>query len=245
MNSSRYRLLTAVPAAVPLIADSGGFLLMALLFDELALRFQLWSMANLLLAVAVYLFFGAAVYTLQKLEPATEPEQARLPDWLWSRPLQATFGVLFAVVMMIIFSYQLGYLDLLPLLDIRRLGSGESAALLALAPGAWFAFALFYTLLLISTFDTAVPRQASHYPWLALVALFITNSMLLLIAANLRVLLGQSGATGNVFFLPVFLLLLLLFAPPRLIYLRRQPRASAYAGLLLLLVYSAALTVYR
>jgi hypothetical protein len=232
-------------AAVPYLADAAGFLLLALLFTPLSARLQTWSTGNVLVLAAVYLLFCGGIYLLRKLEPAPgAADRLFLPAWWWSAPVQGTFGVLFGLMMMLAFTHQLGYLEIMPLIDVRKMGSGEAAAFFGLAPAAWLAFSLLYTLLLVSSFETAVPAHSRYYGLPALASLLAANLMLLLLAAEIRVLLAELGVGQNGWlFLPVLVVLGLLFAPARLWYLSRQPQWGTAVTFTLLLLFAAYLVV--
>jgi hypothetical protein len=235
--------ITAVAwrAAVPYLADGVAYLMLALLLPATTNRLQTWSTGNVLLLAAVYLLFCAGVYLLRKLEPAPGQRNGlALPAWLWSRPVQGAAGLLFALAMMFAFTHQLGYLEIMPLIDVRKMGSGEAAAFFGLAPAAWLAFSLFYTLLLVSSFETAVAAHSRYYEFLALASLLATNLMLFVVAAESRVLLAELGVGQNGWlFLPVLVALGLLLAPARFWYLSRQPQRGAAVSFLLLLLFAA------
>jgi hypothetical protein len=226
--------------AAPYLADAAGFLLLALLLTPLSARLQTWSTGNVLLLAAVYLLFCGGVYLLRKLEPAPGGAARSFPAWWWSAHVQGSLGVLFGLTMMLAFTHQLGYLELMPLIDVRKMGSGEAAAFFGLAPAAWLAFSLLYTLLLVSSFETAVPAHSRYLPLLALASLLAGNLMLLLLAAEIRVLLAELGVGRNGWlFLPVLLALGLLFAPARLWFLSRQPQRGTAVTFTLLLLFAA------
>jgi hypothetical protein len=231
--------------AVPYLADGAGFLLLALLFAPLSARLQTWSTGNVLLLAGVYLLFCTGVYLLRKLEPAPgAAARSFLPARWWSAHVQGALGVLFGLAMMLAFTHQLGYLEIMPLIDVRKMGSGEAAAFFGLAPAAWLAFSQLYTLLLVSSFETAVPARARYAPLLALASLLAINVMLLVVAAEIRALLAELGMGQNGWlFLPVLVVLGLLFAPARILYLCRQPHRGAAVTFTLLLLFAAYLVV--
>jgi hypothetical protein len=226
--------------AVPYIADGTGLLLLALLLPGVSERLQTWSTTNVLLLAAVYLLFCGGVYLLRKLEPAPGyGKRPAFPSWLWSPSLQGALGVLFGLALMLAFTHQLGYLEIMPLIDVGKLGSGEAAAFFGLAPAAWLAFSLLYTLLLVSTFETAVAAHSRYYALLTVASLLAAHLMLLLVTAEARVLLAEVGAGGSGrLFLPVLVALFLLFTPARLWYLSRQPQAGAFVSYIFLLLFA-------
>jgi hypothetical protein len=209
----------------------------------LVARLETLSGLNALLLSGAYVLFCTAVYAIQKLEPfpqtkaqRSQPPQSRLDSWL-SPKLLGALGVLFGLAMMFSFTYQMGYLDALWTFNSRSLNSGETAAFLAMAPGAWLGFSLFYMLLLISTFEPAVKWGDGRYRQISMLALLTINLLLVLTTAQARVIVLALGLDGQWAALPLaFGLGALLFGPPRLLFLRKlsHPGGAVSATLLFL-----------
>jgi len=239
LNARRQWRLAFLPPLADLVALS------ALLFflPTLVAQFERLSGLNALLLSGAYVLFCTAVYVIQKLEPFPQanpqrprPLRSRLDSWL-SPKLLGALGVLFGLAMMFSFTYQLGYLEALWTFNSRSLNSGETAAFLAMAPGAWLGFSLFYMLLLISRFEPAVMWGDGRYRQISLLSLLTINLLLVLTTAQARVIVLELGLSGQWLLLPIaFGLWLLLFGPPRLLFLRKlsHPGGTVSAVLLFL-----------
>jgi hypothetical protein len=226
-------------ALLPPLTDAVALAALFALLPVLLARLEQLSGLNALLLSVAYVLFCLAVYAVQKLEPDPRANADKLiPDSWFTPKLLGVLGVLFGLIMMFSFTYQLGYLYALAAFNSRSLNSGETAAFLAMAPGAWLGFSLFYMLLLISTFEPAVMRGDGRYRQISLLALLTINLLLILMTAQARVVFLELGLTGQWLLLPVvFGLWLLLFVPPRLLFLRKMAYPSGVISLLALLLY--------
>ena len=220
------------------LADLVALSALLFFFPAFVAQFERLSGVNALLLSGAYLLFCTAVYAIQKLEPFPQAElqRPRLDSWL-SPKLLGALGILFGLAMMFSFTYQMGYLDALWTFDSRSLNSGETAAFLAMAPGAWLGFSLFYMLLLISRFEPAVTWGDGRYRQISMLSLLTINLLLVLMTAQARVIVLALGLDGQWLLLPVaFGLWALLFGPPRLLFLRKlsHPGGTVSAVLLFL-----------
>jgi hypothetical protein len=142
-------------------------------------------------------------------------------------------AIFFALMLAVLILQQLGYWDSIFVADDRILGAGESSAFFVYGPGAWIAAALFYVLVLSASVRVTIVELSRNYIALALLGLLGVNGMLLLGTAVLQstqLFSGWPGAIG------AFVLLVLLFAPPRVWFLAKRPSllgAVSYLGLLL------------
>jgi hypothetical protein len=244
LNARRQWRLAFLPPLADLVALSA----LLFFFPAFVAQFERLSGMNALLLSGAYVLFCTAVYAIQKLEPfpqaepqrprplRSRPLRSRLDSWL-SPKLLGALGVLFGLAMMFSFTYQMGYLDALWAFNSRSLNSGETAAFLAMAPGAWLGFSLFYMLLLISTFEPAVTWGDGRYRQISMLSLLTINLLLVLMTAQARVIVLALGLDGQWLLLPVaFGLWALLFGPPRLLFLRKlsHPGGTVSAVLLFL-----------
>jgi hypothetical protein len=234
MNARRQWRLAFLPPLADMVALSA----LLFFFPAVVAQFERLSGLNALLLSGAYVLFCTAVYTIQKLEPFPQAEPKRgLMDSRFAPKLLAALGILFGLAMMFSFTYQLGYLEALWTFNSRSMNSGETAAFLAMAPGAWLGFSLFYMLLLISSFEPAVKWGDGRYRQISLLSLLTINLLLVLMTAQARVIVLALGLDGQWLLLPIaFGLWLLLFGPPRLLFLRKlsHPGGTVSAVLLFL-----------
>jgi hypothetical protein len=222
--------------AAPIVADGLALLLLLFWLRPLAARLQDQSSLNVLWLGGAYILLWLGVYVIRKLEPA-----AAAPALTWTAPrVRGALGILFGLAMMTAVAWQLGFFDVALTIDPMELGEGEAASFFVFAPSAWLGLSLFYVIVLAFNVTPTIGRGAGNYPWLALAGLLGVNAMLLLATAQLRAIAASIVGGGRLFwFAAAFLTLLLLFGPPRLLYLSRQPRLSAAVTFLVLVAYCA------
>jgi len=203
-----------------------------LLLPRLTESFAIPSGINALWLALAYIWFSVSVLVVRKLEATG----ARRFPYPLAPKARMGLALLFAIGLALAISHQLGYLDTMLEVNPRELGAGESAAFFVLAPGAWLGFSLLYVIFL--SFN--VKENIRPNPLREGLALLGINGMALLAAAELRVVLHLLGVNGR---LPIFLLitlgLLLLIAPPRLIYQRQRPAHWPLISFLLFLSTAA------
>lgn len=231
--------------AVPIVVDAVTLLLHIILLPGMAAQMQTPSGSNALLLVVAYILFCIGVYLVRKLEGQPGAENAwRPPALLLSRQGRGVLAVLFGLALMTAVAQQLGYFELLPVVSARELGEGEAAAYFVFAPGAWLGASLFYILILAFAVKPTISYQSGRYLWATLLGLLGANALLLPATAQIRALIAQAGAGGNLgLAVAAFALFLLLFGPPRLLYLSKQPRLSTLVTFLVLLGYCSWTTI--
>jgi branched-subunit amino acid transport protein len=214
---------------LPLLADVAGVAGLILLLPTLSGLFAEPATINVLIISGAFV-----VYLIRKLEPAADAERvSRLPAWLTQTLTMRLLAIFFALVLAVLILQQLGYWDSIFVADDRILGAGESSAFFVYGPGAWIAAALFYVLVLSASVRVTIEEASRNYTGVALLGLLGVNGMLLLGTAVLQatqLFTGWLGAVG------AFVLLVLLFAPPRVWFLAKRPSLLAtvsYLGLLL------------
>ncbi len=192
-------------ALIALAADALGLLATFLLLPALARQFARLAFVNSVILGGFFLLFLLGIDVLRRLRPA---------PWLRDRRLLFLAG-LFAFLLSTAVAYSVGFLDSVANMNREILDEPSAAIYLLLSPAAWLGLSLIYVLLL-TTESEARPWS----PLRAFLALVAVNAMALALAAVarafwLRLALGSAVLP----ILATLLLALLLFAPPRLIYL--------------------------
>ncbi|MCB8977111.1 MAG: hypothetical protein H6657_06750 [Ardenticatenaceae bacterium] len=222
---------------LPLLADAVGIAVAAWLLPSLAAQFATLSTINVLILGGAFVVYCTAVYLIRKLEPMADAERvSRLPAWLTATRTMRPLAIFFALAVAVIFLQQLGYWDSIFVVDDRILGAGESSSFFVYGPGAWIAASLFYVLVLSASVRVTIDEGSSSYAGLALLALLGVNGMVVLGTAVLQsttFFTGWLGAIGGL------VLLVLLFAPPRVWYLSKRPSLLASVSYLALLLFYA------
>lgn len=222
---------------LPLLADAAGISVAAWLLPSLAAQFANLSTINVLTLGGAFVVYCTAVYLIRKLEPAADAERiSRLPAWLTGTRVMRPLAIFFALGLAVIFLQQFGYWESIFVVDDRVLGAGESSSFFVYGPGAWIAASLFYVLVLSASVRVTIEEESGSYAALALLALLGVNAMVVLGTAVLQsttFFTGWLGALGG------FVLLVLLFVPPRLWYLVKRPSLLAALSYLALLLFCA------
>lgn len=211
-----------------------GYMLVAVVGLPTAVSFfiqhQSETAAFLLIGFIIYCL---AVYLLKRLEPAATPEKTPVwLDWLLQPRILRLLGAAFALLFTTLVAMQLGYFDAIFQIDVRELGSGESASLLTYAPGAWLAGFLIYLLILGSAAPPTILHTNGRYLLWQTLGLVGVNGVVLLVTAVLAAY-NLSWAWA----LPLLLIFIVMFAPPRLVYWQKRPSALS------LLTFAAFLVV--
>lgn len=230
MKPSNALLPSVGPA---LLADATALLALFFLFPALSQRLATPGGGNALLLSAGFLVFCGGVYILRRLQPVEGGG-----EWA-SRHWRAALAVALAFVVSLALAWQLGFFRSGLQVDTRDLGEGGSASYFVYGPGAWLAFSMLYVLVLAFTVRPTVAPAAGRRPAVATVGLLAAHVLLLLLSAQARAVVG--GSAG---WLPaIYPLLLLLFVPPRLLYIARAtifPSPAAYILLGLFLTIAGA-----
>ena len=222
---------------LPLLADAAGVAGVILLLPTLTALFVEPSTINVLIISGAFVVYCTAVYLSRKLEPAADAERlSRLPAWLAEPLTMRLLAILFSLALAVLFLQQFGYWDSIFVVDDRILGAGESSSFCVYGPGAWIGVSLFYVLVLSASVRVTIEEESRNYSGLALLGLLGVNGMLLLgtaVLQSLNVFSGWLGMSG------AFVLLGLLFAPPRIWYLAKRPSLLATFSYLFLLLFCA------
>ncbi len=223
----------------PLLADAAGLVAMFVAFPPLAEQLSEPGGINALLLSGGFIAFCIGVFWLRRLRPVDGGDG----EWA-TRNWRVALAVLFALVMSLAIAWQLGFFRSGLQVDTRDLGEGGSASYFVFGPGAWLGFSALYVLVLAFTVQPSLEPGGGRWATAATLGLLAANTMLLLLSAQARALAGESAV-----WLPLlFAGLLLLFLPPRLLYIARGPGFPSPAGyvtlgLLLMLVGAYALAI--
>lgn len=225
--------------AVPIFVDVVSILIAIAIWPNLMSQFQINNGLNAAIIGLFFLFFCIAVYWLKKLE-TEEPTTIISLQWLSDNKLRA-LGSLFGIALAAGLAHQLGYFDLILEVDDRVLGAGESSAFFVYAPGAWLGAGLIYTLVISSS---SAPRYRVGEPE------YWSRTGLGMFGVNMMLIIGTAELTAVCQSTPVYIatlvvttLLLILFLPPRLIYLKKQDSIGSLAsfGIFLLVLLNLSL----
>ena len=223
---------------LPILADAASAAVAILLLPTLAELFAEPGTLNVLLLGGAFVVYCTAVYLIRKLESSADADRvSRLPAWLTQTITMRVLAIFFALVLAAELMQQLGYWESILVVDDRVLGAGESAAFFVYAPGALIGASLFYVLVLSASVRVSIEEGSRNYTGLALLGLLGVNGMLLLGTAVLQSTQFFSGWLGMI---GAFVLLVLLFLPPRVWYLAKRPSllaALSYLALLGLLAW--------
>ena len=222
---------------LPLLADAAGVAGAILLLPTLTTQFAKPSTINVLIISGAFVLYCTAVYLIRKLEPAADAQRvSRLPRWLTQPLTMRLLAIVFALALAVLFLQQFGYWDSIFVVDDRILGAGESSSFFVYGPGAWIGASLFYLLVLSASVRVTIEETSRNYAGLALLGLLGVNGMLVLGTAVLQATNLFNGWLGIV---GAFVLLGLLFAPPRVWYLVKRPSFLATLSYLALLLFCA------
>jgi hypothetical protein len=231
---------TNILAAAPLLADGVALVGAILLLAPLVRQLETPSGSNALLICTAYILFLSGIYLVRKLYHL---EGIIDPDSVISSRVRGLFALLFGLVMVTMIAHQLGYFASVRVTDIGDLNEGAVAAFYTFAPGAWLGFALIYILVLAFPVRPVFLLPDPKYVAAALFGLLSHQLMLLVMAAEIATVFSPFSSLWRAILFVA--LLLMLFIPPRAMYIARFIRRSsplfigALLGLLLPILYCA------
>lgn len=168
-----------------------------------------------LIASGAFLLFVSGVFVFRKMKATP----SGITEWL-SRGRRVGLALLFAITASLLLAWQLGFFASSALADTTQMGEGGSASYFVFGPGAWLAFSLLYVLVFAFNVTPTLDYPGIRYGVAALFGLVATDVMLTVFVAQMRAILLETGAAWWWTFVG-FLLLVLLFGPPRLLYVSR------------------------
>jgi len=219
------------------LADVATYVAIQLVSPRLVGDFSAPSGWNALIVGGVFLLFIVGVFLFRRLV-ATPQGSA---EWL-TRGIRIALALAFAFVISLSLAWQLGFFHSSSQVDVTEMGEGGAASYFVFGPGAWLAFSLIYVL--VFGFKVEPTITMSHRYWVAcLIGLSATAMMLVVFAIQVQVIMQQIMAGW--WPLLAFLVLALLFLPPRLLYLSRtvgvrSPAAYGVIAVMLLLLATIA-----
>jgi len=227
-------------AFLSIVADSAAFLAMVLWLPGLSSKLAQPSGWNALLLVLFYTLFCTGIYLIRKLEPQAGNGRWSPPTVFLNPKVRGVLAFLFGLLMMTTIAYQLGYFATIQSIRAATLNEGSSSALFVYMPGALLGFSMLYILVLAFPVNANLPPGSNRYATVAFFGLILANGMLLFTTAQARAIVTALNLPpGAAVYLASFLVLLISFAPPRLLYQHKQPYLSGLLSFVILLLFSA------
>ncbi len=225
-------------ALMTFLIDAAALLAAVFVMPALAARLQTISGTNALLMSGAFLVFCGGVYVFRLMKPSSAGSER----WL-SRGAAAALALVFAFVISLAIAWQLGFFASMGLVDTKEMGEGGSASYFVFGPGAWLAFSLLYVLVFAFRVTPRIEYGGAGYFLAALLGLVAANGMLLALGAQGSAILDSIDA-GWGWVIPVLLLLVTLFLPPRLLFMRRALGLQSPPNFVLLAVFLVVLAVF-
>jgi len=212
---------------IPLLSDLLAAGLAFVLLPALASRFQSFSFMNTVIAGLFFLIFCLAAHGIKRLRPATG-DRPPLAFLLERRPL-SVLAVFFSLSLMLAVSYVAGFLDSVVAINRGLLDEPSVTVYLLLTPASWFGLSLIYMLVVTAETEPTLAPGTGRYALVAFLALAGVSLMAVMFTAVLQAVSARFGPVANGLLLSaiIFVLYLLLFGPPRLLFFARQRSWSA------------------
>lgn len=214
---------------IPLLADLTGVALYFLLAPRLTGQFGQGTVINSLLIGLVFVLFCGAVHGIRKLEP-------ELAMTVSGRRVWGGLAVIFSFFISIVTAYTVGFLDSTINLNRQILDEPSATLYLLITPASWFGLALIYVLVLSGPTGATLRPGTARYTLVSYLSLVGINVMAVLTTAFWQAIWNRFAPAGT-FFIPLFLLALLLYAPPRLMLWQKQGHWSSLLSLFLWLLF--------
>lgn len=226
---------------LPILADLAGVGLYLLLAPFLLRQFGRLGFNNSLWIAAFYILFCFSVHYLKRFRPGQENTRPRL---LANKKLMVTLAVVMALFAATATAYVTGFLDSVINLNRTILDEPAAAIYLLLSPATWFGLALIYVLVLSPPAGTEETPPTGPTTLSTLLALIGVNLMAVVSAVVFAALFDRFPAAGSLLAgILIFLLFLLLFLPPRLIYAASTGRPASILTFLFLLSFLVATAI--
>ena len=220
----------------PLVADALGVLFLFWLTPPLLAQFSNKVFVNSVIIGGFFALFCWAVILIRRLQNGPGGiDLDRYKWWLVGLSLPFIFFVIWAIADVI------GYLDSVLVINNTLLDEAGATIYLLITPASWLTIGLFYSAVLAFAMKQTAPLGGVRHFLYALLGLSGVNLMIAVVMAYWGVLWARGEPAGAplatlLWLLPLFLL---LFGPPRLVYLARQPHWFPLLSHLALLTFLA------
>lgn len=215
----------------PVAVDLISVVLYSAMLPLLVSRFQQKSAVNSLIIGVVYLLFCLSVYIMRRVEPGSGDS--------FSIDSMAVLGFLGAAFGMFLTYMAVESGGILDNLEID-LESGAASFGLMLASILWLGLVFLYAGILLIDIQPTISRGTVSAMWLELFSLIGVNLMIILTAAFWETIFIGTEPYDTVtiggkilIFIVTFAFFLFFFAPPRMLFLTRNPSLGAIASFLL------------
>lgn len=192
---------------------------------------------NALIITVIFLLFAIGVYLIRRLNATSWGTS----EWL-TRGRRSALALTFAFFLSLTLAWQLGFFESAPQVDTTQMGEGASASYFVFGPGAWLAFSLLYVLVFAFNVEPSVDFGPGYWVVAAIGLAFSATMLLVMVAQAQAMALAIGAAWWGII---AFVVLTLLFLPPRMLYLSRTmslrspPAYAAMATLVLVLAVFA------
>lgn len=215
----------------PVAVDLISVVLYSAMLPLLVSRFQQKSAVNSLIIGVVYLLFCLSVYIMRRVEPGSGDS--------FSIDSMAVLGFLGAAFGMFLTYMAVESGGILDNLEID-LESGAASFGLMLVSILWLGLVFLYAGILLIDIQPTISRGTVSAMWLELFSLIGVNLMIILTAAFWETIFIGTEPYDTVtiggkilIFIVTFAFFLFFFAPPRMLFLTRNPSLGAIASFLL------------
>ena len=204
----------------PLIADGLGVLFLFWVTPPLLAQFSDKVFINSVIIGGFFALFCWAVVLIRRLQNGPGGiDLNRYKWWLVGLSLPFIFFVIWGIADVI------GFLDSVLVINNALLDEAGATIYLLITPASWLTIGLIYSAILAFEMEQTAPRTTIRHFLYATLGLSGVNLMIAVVMAYWGVLWQRSAPAGSpvaslLWLLPLFLL---LFGPPRLVYLARRP----------------------
>ena len=222
----------------PIVADGVGVALFLLAGPVWVAQFSEVSATSSFLMGGLYVLFLVGVYVTKRLQGS-----GVLLAQVWSnRPVRISIGVLMALFLFVSVSDMVGIIQLLTTLDNTLLDETGAAIYLLVTPATWFGIGMVYVLILLSDTQPTVADDSPRFALTSFVSLGLANVYLVGMTAYWRSALERTDFAPIVAIL-MLVSLVVLYLPPRLLYVWRTGRFLSLISFIILLIYLAVMTL--
>ena len=223
---------------LPIVVDLLFVIANIVLIPVLSRQFQDRSLLNPILIGFVYLLFCASVYGLRKLDAESGES-----SWQWGSTL-AFLAVFFGIMVTYLMAETAGVFEEDSVLDAINSENSLHMILVTVSVLIWLATIFLYTIILIVNIKSTVGAEEKNYQLIAFLTLAGINLMIAVTLAGWESIFADTEPYESIgfgakflIFLATYIFFLLFFAPPRLVYVVKNPRFTSYVSFLLVTAY--------